>query len=205
MRGIEDMNVLLDNAIAPGSRLVKVRDQALAAMEEVKSTGHFGGEAFYLYMNMTAKFNRPGPEPNMTYERAANIIFSSLYFHAIYTWDQVMTPTNLLIIEAERISIWRSAEKLAKKNSSVSMLRYTGFTMTKTLEEEVADVFRYLGLQPLTSLPRLFVHNSNANIPREHHVDKAHKEQLREFFEPFNQLLKIYLHQRDPKAYGQLT
>lgn len=195
------MNVLVDNALAPGSRLMKVRSHAVSALEEVKSSGSFSGEAFYRYMNSTARFNRPGPEPNMTYERAANIIFSSIYFHAIFVWDQVMTSSNLLIIEAERVSIWRSAEKLSKKNSSISVLQYTGFKMTRTLEEEIDDIFRYLGLQPLTTLPRLFLHNSNANIPREHHIDKAHKEILMNFFQPFNDLLKLYLRHRDPKAY----
>lgn len=79
----------------------------------------------------------PAEEP---FDRAVHTIFHSLYFPCIYVWDHVFGSDNIYVIEAERLS--------SSSSSNISepgkYIEYTGVYAKKSINEELADMFRYV-------------------------------------------------------------
>jgi hypothetical protein len=140
--GLADMNVVVDISLAPGSRLDEIYQLALPALKVMRENQAFHHDpAFQSFLETTRKFFMPGARANYTFQRAANTIFFSLYFHPIYSWDQVMGVENVYILEAERIASSRSRKRLDEPLQPVT-LAYTGRSMIKSLEEEIGDIYR---------------------------------------------------------------
>ena len=148
------MNEVVNLALYPGYTLDKIFNLALTVVNKYNS--HKGGQIeLQEFIEVVTKFFSPPKgsiQLNSTYQRAANTLFFSLYFHPIYKWDQVIGVRNLYVIEAERIAQSRSKQALVKlaeesdlssyKNLPSVKLEYSGFLMDRTLEEEMDDIFR---------------------------------------------------------------
>jgi hypothetical protein len=199
-RGLGDMNKVVEIALAPGSRLDKIYQLALPALKDMQNN-YLESQAIEQFLNATINFNRPERGANMSFQRATSSIYHSLYFHPIYNWDRIHGRENVYVVEGERITMHRSAKRLANKlrqNKTLPQrpLRYTGFKLTKTLEEEIDEIFRFLGLRPMHKLPNVYLHKTTHKVPPEHQLTAESKAKLEEFYDPFNEILKHYLMKR---------
>lgn len=149
--GLGDMNELVASCLAKGSRLDYLLTNLTKALKEVKRRGFDSSPLLESYVELASMlWTKDIPNVismNSTQQVACGVIASSLYFHHIYRWNQMLGKKNILVIEGERLTLWRSAKKIAMKKQSTAnyrdpVLSYTGLVMSKTQEEEIANIFR---------------------------------------------------------------
>jgi hypothetical protein len=149
--GLGDMNTVVDLCLSKGSRLAYLSDLVKKVIDEVKHGGFDNSPSLSFYVDLaTAIWTKDIPGisyMNSSLQVTCGVITTSLYFHYIYHWDQIFGKENVLIIEGERLTFWRTAKKIAMKKATSAtyrdpVLTYTASVMTKTQEEEIADIFR---------------------------------------------------------------
>lgn len=119
-RGMGDMNQMTDIALEANSRLQNLRSLALDALNDYRQTLDDSSTSFQRFIEASNSFNRPGRGVNVAYQRAINPIYHSLYIAPIYTWDRIMESKNVLVMEAERVTQFRSKNRLERKAREVS-------------------------------------------------------------------------------------
>jgi hypothetical protein len=55
---------------------------------------------------------------------------------------------------------------------------------------------RFLGLNPLETLPQIYQHRTASDIIPSHKLNEASKKKLELFYSPFNEILALYLKHR---------
>lgn len=195
-QGVPNFNDVVDIALAQGSRLDYLHRLALAAVVEYRH-----GLVNASMIKFLEAFHSPGPiSMTRTYERCYNVFSVSLYFPFIYLWDDLLGYQNLLVVEGERISPSRSRRKLRGVLNNTLTIEYTKSSTQRSLEAEVNDIFRFIGLNTLDSLPESFEHKSRLIVLPEHEMNETSNRRMLKFYEPFNEMLALYLSRRRAKS-----
>lgn len=152
--GLANMNDVVDLALCPGYPLDTIYQLATDVLTKY-AANEGGQDELQRFLDKVSRFFSPRRTDlvvNATYQRAANTLFFSLYFHPIYIWDQIMGAENIYVVEAERLSDFRSARKLndqamalgldSYKALKPSILQYSNFELHDSLEEELEKLFR---------------------------------------------------------------
>jgi hypothetical protein len=192
LQGIPNFNEVIEVALAPGSRLDRLYELALSAVQEYRH-----GLTNVSFNAFLTAFHSPGAiTMTRMYERCFNVFYASLYFPFIYLWDELLGSNNLLVVEGERISSARSRRRLEKQLNHTLVIPYTQSSTQRSMDDEVSAIFRFIGLNPLEDVPESFEHKSRLIVLPEHEMNHTSYQRMLDFYAPFNEMLSIYLRQR---------
>lgn len=183
--GLQNMNLMVDEALDPGrGGMLDLHQAAVTALKAKAGSPerqalveklvdmYHAGVTRECSSGVASGVAGSGSGCNkQRYHRAANVIFHSLYFPAIWHWMRVVGQTNVLVLQAESIDT-----RLQGHEAVLAVLD---------------KVHAFLGASPWRSTAPLNVdyHATLTSIPQWDHLNASSQARLEVFFRPFNLLL----------------
>lgn len=151
-----------------------------------------------------AAASRSDKEMRRLYLRAGQIIFHSLYFPAVAHWMNVLGRANVMVVKGEDlVSPSRLMTSQSRgPNFDVDQWKMMKLREIEQVEDRWARVFAHIGLCPMNMTSRSHYENKTPPIEGAARLTNASMTMLRDYFQPFNDLLEQMMGQT---FYSDLT
>jgi hypothetical protein len=214
-RGEPNMNNMVADALdASMGNLMEMRELAVSAVDRPADSPErvsIAEKLLRMYHNglqYTGPAKRPEKDKyNAHYKLMGQSLLHSLYFPAIYHWFKIFGRQNVLVIPAESLrdprdfgdglsdTLYVNGKKTYRKGHTPSEQAgrlERNKVVVRPMRDRLNRIYKFMGLCSYDIVPVVDYHSaagSQALIPKEHQLNATNAARLRDFFQPFDQLL----------------